>query len=286
MTHDPTLQEQTIAISFKEFRDEEIVGFFANENRSFCPDSVQDNNLFRSRIVGSPHFLKRMKQKEKQKPSAVFQPSVQIHDSGTENVFPDTKKHAGDQTKNSSVDSVEYSQPIIRVARLEEREKQKRKKTPEPSFGKPTRPLGALLVLGNNGSTENRAAKIVCDPLDKQSRKLDFLQKKRFSTAPTFQTEIRDNTILTPGKSKEVFSSISSSTSGNGLEDADIQIAMTPDDVVAFPGSSKTENVLMDRIRETDEQLKNLIDSWPKLSDRLKETINALIEVSQKETSS
>lgn len=291
MAHDPTSQEQPIAISFNEFRNEEIVDFFASDNRPFCPDSDQNGRAFRSRLVGAPHFLRGTQQREKKQPSAAFQPLVQIHADETGKIFPEPRGavECNKTNPSSATDSAEKSQPIIRVARLDEQTKQKRKKTAEPAFGKSTRPLGSLLVLGSNGSTKtNRAAKIVCDPLDKQTRKSGFFMSQRFSNPQAFRPEVRDNSILAPGKPEQSCSrngSVSDTSKKNKSEDNTYK-GMSPNDIVAFPGSQKTEDSLIDRIQEADEQLKNLVDFWPKLSDRLKETINALIEVSIRETTS
>jgi hypothetical protein len=57
MSNDTMTMHRTESISFKVFRDEEITDFFANENRTFNPLIVRNDNDFgRNHVVSSPHF--------------------------------------------------------------------------------------------------------------------------------------------------------------------------------------------------------------------------------------
>jgi hypothetical protein len=47
--------------------------------------------------------------------------------------------------------------------------------------------------------------------------------------------------------------------------------------------SEEMEKQLLERIQQTDEQLDRLIETWPRLSSQLKETITTLLEVSEKD---
>ncbi|MCL2742327.1 MAG: hypothetical protein FWE67_00580 [Planctomycetaceae bacterium] len=118
-------------ISFKECRDEEIAGFFANGGKKFNPilPSCKEEALLR--VVGSPHFPVKGRKSER-KASARFAsagtaPSIQL-------------------CRSTLADSIEESRHSV--------------------SSRPTLALGTLLTSGNSVRQHSRAAKVVCDPLE------------------------------------------------------------------------------------------------------------------------
>lgn len=62
MKNNSPVLDDSPSIPFKEFRDEEIVDFFANENRTFHPAmSSSDEQFGRCRLVGTPPILPQRK---------------------------------------------------------------------------------------------------------------------------------------------------------------------------------------------------------------------------------
>lgn len=249
MSNDSSSNIPPIAFSFKEFRDEEIVEFFANENRSFHPE-IHSGGGSRSRVVGAPHFAKA------RKATAAFQSSLPFQECDAK--AEERQTYPGRETP-ASADRYENNPPVIRVSQFQDPLKKKRKKSIEPSFGKPTRPLGTLVMMGriSVASREGRAARIVCDPLEKRSVKKNLFSAAKFDRQPPLHTGMRD---VAASPSESVPSSSPVKGRNDGMEES-----------------------LNSRFRKMDEQLRLLVDSWPKLSPQLKETIAALVEVAERD---
>lgn len=292
MANDPT-NRQTIAISFKEFRDEEIVEFFANENRSFQPGHESGNSVSRSRIVGSPHF------RSDRKPTAAFRSSVRIDEPFVTDRFSEQEESVlvrlGDATEEES---------MIRVGRGVE-SKNKRKKTIEPAFNKSTKPLGSLALFGRNASLrkELRAARIVNDPLEeawalKQERKAkeSNIELHPFRPEPV-ESASQQTVSMEPVQEPEFLDLSDSSLLPEEPVDASettigetIEYSQTDDprpEILPIPETEagSVENSVLETLRHADVHLRQLVESWPKLPSRIRETISALIEISDREES-
>ena len=256
MTNDPSLSTQPISISFQEFRNEEIVDFFANENRTFRPDNVGEN-FGRNRLVGAPHFPAR------QKETAAFRVSFQKPEQQEKSTQSERKGVLREKQRETVPLPTEFleADPEILAATINEPPKRKKDITIEPSFSKPTRPLGSIVAGGNRLSNPrgNQAASVIEDPLEKER--------------PEKKKPQKDNR---PKENRPIL----------------IKLAMTGPSrlstAAAIPTSASDasdvspEEKLLARLRETDQQLGRLIETWPRLSPRLKETITALIEVGEK----
>lgn len=238
-----------VAISFKDFRDEEIVDFFANESRTFHPETKL-NGMGRSRLVGAPHFPMERKgtaafrasfrlnrvQQEKEKNSSRHYES-HTESIGTIPITPDIFILANDpeiltKTAKNRLDENHSKNPNKNLNKnLNKNPKRKKFKTVEPSFRKSSNPQASVLITEQ--ASKNQAVKIVYNPLENETK-------------------------------KNVFRPINSPVS-------EIENAENP------------EKRLFERIRATDEQLDRLIETWPRLSSQLKETITTLLEVSEKD---
>jgi hypothetical protein len=64
-------------LPFREYRDEEIAGFFANDHRTFHPAAVSVGGSGRQRIVGVVHSP------SEQKPTAAFRTALAVKESPT-----------------------------------------------------------------------------------------------------------------------------------------------------------------------------------------------------------
>jgi hypothetical protein len=243
MTSDFSQTARPVAISFKDFRDEEIVDFFANESRMFHPET-KPNSLGRSRLVGAPHFPME------RKGTAAFRVSFRLNKGQQEKEKNKISPHG---LRTEPIGTIPMNPNIFILAndpevltktaknRLEENHskspnknpKRKKIKTVEPSFRKPSSPQASVLMTEQ--VNKNQAVKLVYNPLENETKKNTFCPFNTF--AP--ETE----------KSAE--------------------------------NSDDTEKPLFERIRETDEQLDRLIETWPRLSLQLKETITTLLEVSE-----
>lgn len=281
MTSEPVSRKQPVAISFQEFRDEEIVEFFANKNRSFQPGSPASGVLARSRIVGAPHFSRG------RKPTAAFAASSAVLDEEFSTEENATLR-AGTRESSEESDVLFEDGPSIRVAPCFDRDnpcKKAAKKTAEPAFGKSPRPIGSLLGAGRLAGLgkPSKAAGIVSDPLDGKIRKS---RHQRFEKSPfsvpsvskTFQSVddipdkkepiVVDDPKIEPEESAAVY-----------VEPCET-LPEESATVVSDPIEPGLETSILSRLAETDERLRQLIESWPRLSARLKETIAALVEVS------
>ncbi|MDR2705365.1 MAG: hypothetical protein LBC02_06275 [Planctomycetaceae bacterium] len=242
MTSDLSQTTRPVAISFKDFRDEEIVDFFANESRMFHPET-KSNGLGRSRLVGAPHFPME------RKGTAAFRVSFRLNRVQQEKEKNASRCHG---SRTESIGTIPMTPDIFILTndpevltkttknRLAENPsknpnknpKRKKLKTIEPSFPKPSSPQASVLMTEQAG--KNQAVKIVYNPLENETK-------------------------------KSIFSPINASVTGTEK-------------------TGDTEKQLFERIRETDEQLDRLIETWPRLSSQLKETITTLLEVSEKDS--
>jgi hypothetical protein len=241
MTSDLFQTARPVAISFKDFRDEEIVDFFANESRMFHPET-KPNGLGRSRLVGAPHFPME------RKGTAAFRISFRLNSVQQEKEKNASRNH---RSQTEPIGTIPITPDIFILTndpevltktaknRLAENHsknpnknpKRKKNKTVEPSFRKPSSPQASVLMTEQ--ANKNQAVKTVYNPLENETKKNVFSP----INTPVFET------------------------------------AKTED----------TEKQLFERIRETDEQLDRLIETWPRLSSQLKETITTLLEVSEKD---
>ena len=240
MTNDSS--SPPIAISFQEFRDGEIVDFFANESRTFRPDNV-GNNFGRSRLVGAPHLP------GKQNGTAAFRASFQRNEESEKSNID----HRTTILREETVATIPLPTEIldapsdVLAATIHEPPKKKKDIRSEPSFAKPSRPLGSVM---NGGALKpKQAAAVIDDPLKKLG---ETVTKKKTPTHSRPILVVRREPVETPSQ---------------------------PVSIEAVPPPEET---LPARLRETDEKLGRLIETWPRLSDRLKETIAALIEVGEK----
>lgn len=251
MTNDSS---RPIAISFQEYRDEEIVEFFANENRTFHPENA-GANFGRHRLVGAPHFTT----KSKSTATAAFRGSDQKKSSRKEeDVIP---------TSPEILAEILESAPDVLAATIHEPPKRKKDIRSEPTFNKPTRPLAS--VLGGRSEKPRQAASVLNDPLAREEE----LKKNPLPThnRPILIARLQDAILPMPNVSKHP-------------EPPEVQAET--EEVAAVETDEKPdilslEERLLARLQETDQQLGRLIESWPRLSDRLKETISALVDVAE-----
>ncbi len=228
--NDPSLSTQPVSLSFQEFRDEEIVDFFANDNRTFRPDNVGEN-FGRSRLVGVPHFSKQHNP-GRQKGTAAFRVSFQAPSPVT-----------SDQTTATISDSQKRKFDISTDV------------SAVPSFSKAVRSLGSAVGgVRQAGSRPGISASVNNDTTGK--KRVEKPSKKGIKTSEDPQDN--DRPILMklsfPGPRR--------------LPDED--------------GVASHVARLLEQLQETDQQLSRLVETWPRLSPRLKETITALIEVGEK----
>ncbi|MDR1963242.1 MAG: hypothetical protein LBQ50_05645 [Planctomycetaceae bacterium] len=242
MTSDLSQTTQSVAISFKDFRDEEIVDFFANESRKFRPETAP-NGFGRSRLVGAPHFPMERKR------TAAFRVSFRSNNLQQKNCPPSVLRTESVGTIPIPPDIFTFAaNQDIQTATIKNRSadrhsknpKRKQIKTIEPSFGKSTRSLASVLMAER--PTQKQTTRTVSNPLENGTKK---------SGLPSINIPINipiNLPINTPVRETE-----------------------------------KTEKQLFECLRETDEQLDRLIETWPRLSSQLKETITTLLEISEKD---
>ncbi|MDR0335642.1 MAG: hypothetical protein LBI18_00975 [Planctomycetaceae bacterium] len=238
MTSDLSQTARPVAISFKDFRDEEIVDFFANENRMFHPET-KPNCFGRSRLVGAPHFPME------RKGTAAF--CVSFHNNrlpqekysshngilladsiGTIPVPPDIFAF----TNKNNTNTVTASKRSF--GKHSQNSKRKQTKNIELSFVKSSRLSASALVTAP--TDRKRAINLVADPLENETKNFPLSSNK----TPVNETESSEKTESIP------------------------QYSFEP-------------------VRETDAQLDRLIETWPRLSSQIKETITTLLEVSESE---
>ena len=122
------------ALSFREFRDEEIADFFANGQRTFRPPTGADGGFGRQRIVGSVHHP------SERKPTAAFRAAYAAK-------------------KQSVLCKFQPSTISLPVAIGESA-------SSTHPFGKQPRSLAAIAMGGQRPSPDvGRAAKVLLDPL-------------------------------------------------------------------------------------------------------------------------
>ncbi|MDR2756547.1 MAG: hypothetical protein LBC20_12650 [Planctomycetaceae bacterium] len=258
MTSDLSQTARPVAISFKNFRDEEIANFFANENRMFHPETKQ-NSFGRSRLVGAPHFpIER-------KGTAAFRVSfrsnglqqekcpsrngiLRADPVGTIPVPPDiftfVNKINNAQTTIAPKHSLRNHSPTP---------KRKPVKSIEPLFEKSSRSL--ISVLLPEQTDRKQAVKIGCASLENRTQK---------NVPRSAHSPIKEIEPIKKEPTKEFTPNIE------------------PSETPEFTPEFTTEH-LFECVRETDVQLDRLIETWPKLSSQLKETITTLLEVSEKD---
>lgn len=258
MTNDFSPSSRPVSISFQEYRDEEIVDFFANENRTFHPENA-GSNFGRARLVGAPSDKRRSPQ---QKGTAAFHISFPGTEGEKNAIDMGTPRE--ETTIPLPVELLEAA-PDVLAATIHEAPKKKKDFRSEPSLGKSTRPLAS--ILRSRISVQKQAAAVIDDPLARR----DAERPKSIPThnRPILIARLEDAILPMPGLAKRMEAELAAEPE-KGVEDATPEI-LSP------------EERILDRLRETDQQLGRLIESWPRLPDRLKETIAALIDVAEKE---
>jgi hypothetical protein len=243
MTSNLSQTARPVAISFKDFRDEEIVDFFANESRMFHPE-IKPNSFGRSRLVGAPHFPME------RKGTAAFRVSfctnglqqekypsrngiLRTDSVGTIPVPPDIFAFAN-ETNARTITAQKHS-----AGNYSKKPKRKPVKTIELSFAKTSRPLASTLMSAR--IDRKQAVKIVGNPLENETKKTALCS----ANTPVKETEPSENTELSV--------------------------------------NVNTAQQMFVPVRETDAQLDRLIETWSRLSPQLKETITTLLEVSESE---
>lgn len=324
MSQPPATQSDTIAISFAEYRDEEIVGFLANDHRPFVSIASSSDDVPRSRIIGNPHFSQRSTQSQDDpirstRPSAIFragfsklceQRSDEPLDGRKVECFPENTSYGLPQSDteanigpNASGDPRKL---VIRVARLGEQTPRQRPKTPEPSFGKSTRSVGDLIGRSRSafGDKNSRAAKVLCDPLKNGGLRFAVLNNERIRECSGLSSSVILSLDDTLGKKSLERSTVSEEAasatiisfcdysnrdlSNCNFSEEDEQISTVAESSNISPTGTETMETLsvthslLDRLKNVDEQLLKLIESWPTLPEHLKETISTLIDVSVK----
>ncbi|MDR2346212.1 MAG: hypothetical protein LBE18_09115 [Planctomycetaceae bacterium] len=89
----PKDNNQPVAFSFQDYRDEAIIDFFANENRSFQPDISSSLSVSRLRLVGSSRL--------EQRPTAAFRSSIRLTEGIKKISTNVTAKSTNDCSKKS-----------------------------------------------------------------------------------------------------------------------------------------------------------------------------------------
>ena len=145
------LADAPTALSFREFRDEEIVGFFANGHRTFRPAVASGSGFGWQRLVGAVHSA------SERKPTAAFRTALAVKKGAAETLFPRQK---------SVLRTVQA--PTIPLPSAPDAEGA----SSASPFGKQARPLGAIALAGQKVAlTGGRAAKVLMDPLTALSAK-------------------------------------------------------------------------------------------------------------------
>ncbi len=119
MSNEESLSTQPVSLSFQEFRDEQIVHFFANEHRTFRPDQV-GVNFGRCRLVGAPHDL-----------------SNRPHPSNQHGVGKKSRAGLREKTQATVPLTSDMQPEVLSVSKV------KMATLVEASFSKSARPLGA-----------------------------------------------------------------------------------------------------------------------------------------------
>ena len=132
------------ALSFHEFRDEEIVGFFANGHRTFRPLAVPETGFGWQRLVGAAHSPSSWK------PTAAFR-SVLAAKSGESATLRQKSVLRKSPTPTIPLPSANSGIELPSSV---------------SPFGKQARPLGIVALAGRKVvPTNGRAAKVLADPL-------------------------------------------------------------------------------------------------------------------------
>ncbi|MDR2441821.1 MAG: hypothetical protein LBE12_20890 [Planctomycetaceae bacterium] len=258
MTSDLSQTARPVAISFKDFRDEEIINFFANENRMFHPET-KHKSFGCSRLVGAPHFP------IEHKGTAAFRVSfrsnglqlqqekcssrnsiLRAEPLGTIPVPPDIFTFANQTNNTHAAITKKHSSK-----NHSPNPKRKQLKTIEPAFEKSSHSL--ISVLLPEQTDRKQAIKIVCDPLENRTKK---------NILRSANTPIKKIEPVKEEPTKEI------------------------EHTEKTEPTEKIESItkqLFKHVQETDVQLDRLIETWPRLSSQLKETITTLLEVSEKD---
>lgn len=249
-----TAQEEQVALSFQEFRDEQIVEFFANESRSFQPDGANESEMVRSHIVGAPHFAKM------RKPSVTFEPTFRIN--------PSLDDLTGKKREKDS-----HSTGLFGSKRkLNEPEKQG---SIEQSFSHSSLPIASIGLIRSDDPAkgDKRAARVISTPLDPtQTQKMAKKPKcVELASALRIQTLSLSKQPQTVEPEDQAVQPEQASTEEQYTAENSIESVETTHPV---------EETVLERLHATDQQLERLIESWPGLPSDLKETIATLIEVS------
>ncbi len=149
MSFDATLHDvptdTPTAYSFREFRDEEIVDFFANGQRTFRPATVSESGFGSRLVVGASHSV------SERKPTAAFRSALAAK-----------KGKAESSIRREKSVLCKFQTPTIPLPPSQV----DNESSPAPPFGKQSRPLGVVALGGRKGPTNaTRAARILCDPL-------------------------------------------------------------------------------------------------------------------------
>ena len=156
------------ALSFSDFRDEEIVGFFANDQRTFFPMVASENGFGGQRLVGKVH------------PPSVPKPTAAFRTAFIE--------------KQREESSILHRPPTPTIPLPLENP------SVELPLGKSARPLGIIASDGRKPTTNNgRAAKVLIDPLAARSAKTKE-PKSSYAIKLGIQVDQIDGNISTLGE--------------------------------------------------------------------------------------
>ena len=141
------------ALSFRDFRDEEIVGFFANGHQTFHPMAAPENGFGWQRLVGAVHSP------SVRRPTAAFRAAVAVK-QGTAELCPLQKS----VLRKFQSPTLPLPLPLTGLS------------VEAPSsvspFDKQTRSLGTVALAGRKiASNGGRAARVLADPLAALSAK-------------------------------------------------------------------------------------------------------------------
>lgn len=260
MTNDSRKSEAPVAISFLDYRDGEIVDFFANEHRTFRPETGEEaqKGFGHNRVVGRPHFSAT--EKAAGKADVNFRPSSEP--SGQKSPKAGSRPPAvaagilrSDESSGTIPLPAEFLDDNLEVAAATLGGGERRKRRPgnrEPSFGKQARSLGSLAGLSNLPE-EHKAGRVLIDPL----------------AGKTVRPRM-------PEKQTEDFAELSI------VALAEVPVREEAAEVALPKETISLEDSLLARCRELDEQLGRLVQNWPRLPEQLRETISALIDVAEK----
>ncbi len=249
-----------VSLSFQKFRDEEIIEFFANGNRTFQPDNAGEN-FGRRRLVGAPHVAKQ---------------SCSTHLCQGKHNKAQATTYNKTATLPVSLQSSCQSPLGRRVLRGILRDE------PEKSVPLPRELLEAAPKI---------LAATITDPAKRQT---SVLPDSAFSKPATVLASVMGAAAvgMTPAIRVEDDDHVDRKKTGKGTEHAENRPVLMK---LSFPGpkqrpeeggSASPAERLLAQLRSTDQQLGRLVEMWPRLSPGLKESISALIDVGEQDVSS